>query len=299
LRTNKTYPPRRQAAAVALSLLVLLALAACRENPSAPEAPAPAGGARAGAAAADPCARFTCDEGAVVRGDISSRRLALVFTGGSFADGGEHIRRALRDEGIKAGFFFTGDFFRTPDFAPTIRGLVEDGHYVGPHSDRHLLYCDWNDRSKTLVGREEFRADLEANFREMERFGVAREKGHLFIPPYEWHNRDIAGWSREMDLRLFNFTPGTSSNADYTTPDMPEYLDSRTIYGRILAYEEKDPAGLNGFILLVHIGTDPARTDKFYLLLGDLVRELKKRGYSFARIDELLHELEAVRIDPL
>jgi peptidoglycan/xylan/chitin deacetylase (PgdA/CDA1 family) len=69
---------------------------------------------------------------------------------------------------------------------------------------------------------------------------------------------------------------------------MPEYLDSRTIYDRILAYEAKDPAGLNGFILLIHIGTDPARTDKFYLLLGDLVRELKKKGYAFVRIDELI-----------
>jgi hypothetical protein len=69
---------------------------------------------------------------------------------------------------------------------------------------------------------------------------------------------------------------------------MPEYLDSRTIYDRILAYEKEDPAGLNGFILLIHIGTDPARTDKFYLLLGDLVRELKKKNYELVRIDKLL-----------
>ena len=274
-------PARRRAAkAGAAAILIAATLLACRENPSAPEAPA--------GAAADPCARFVCDLGAVVRGDTSSRRMSLVFTGGSFADGGEHIRRVLREEGVKAGFFFTGDFYRTPEFAPTIRGLAEDGHYLGPHSDRHLLYCDWNDRTKTLVGREEFREDLAANFREMERFGIAREKGHLFIPPYEWYNRDIADWSRELDLRLFNFTPGTSSNADYTTPDMPEYLDARTIYGRILAYEGKDPAGLNGFILLVHIGTDPARIDKFYLLLSDLVRELKGKGYELVRIDELI-----------
>ena len=262
----------------AAGLAVALFCLACKDIPSAPEAPA----------AGDPCAGFTCDEGAIVRGATSARRLALVLTGGSFGDGGEAIRRALGEAEVKAGFFFTGDFYRTPEFAAVIRGLAADGHYLGPHSDRHLLYCDWNDRTKTLVGREAFREDLEANFREMERFGVARQKGHLFIPPYEWYNREIAGWSRELGLRLFNFTPGTSSNADYTTPDMPGYLDSNTIYGRILDYEQKDPAGLNGFILLVHIGTDPARTDKFYLLLPDLIRELKKRGYSFVRIDDLL-----------
>lgn len=231
---------------------------------------------------------FLRDHDGIVRGDLSRPRMSLIFTGGSFGDGGAHIRQVLRDRGVKAGFFFTGDFYRTPEFEGVIRGLAADGHYLGPHSDRHLLYCPWEDRERTLVTREEFRADLEANFREMERFGIARRRPHLFIPPYEWYNREIAAWSREMGLVLFNFTPGTSSNADYTTPSMPEYLDSQTIYDRILAYEKTDPHGLNGFILLVHIGTDPARIDKFYLRLGDLIDELIKRGYAFVRIDELL-----------
>jgi len=236
----------------------------------------------------DPCRTFLCDHDGIVRGRTSQHRLSLVFTGGSFADGGEHIRRVLREENVQAAFFFTGDFYRTPAFEGTIRGLAADGHYLGAHSDKHLLYCPWDDREKTLVGREEFRADLEANFREMERFGIRREAARLFIPPYEWYNRTIAAWAREMDLVLFNFTPGTSSNADYTTPSMPEYLSSGTIYDRILDYEKKDPQGLDGFILLIHIGTDPERTDKFYFKLGDLIEALKGKGYDLVRLDELL-----------
>lgn len=256
-----------------LALILPLGLLSCRGGPAAP---------------ADPCRVFRCDNGGIVRGDTSARRMSLVFTGGSFADGGEHIREVLRKEKVQAGFFFTGDFYRTPEFADLIRGLSSDGHYLGPHSDRHLLYCDWDNRGKTLVTREEFRADLLANYREMERFGVARAAAPFFIPPYEWYNRDIALWSRELGLVLFNFTPGTSSNADYTTPSMPEYLASRTIYDRILAYERKDPDGLNGFILLIHIGTDPERTDKFYLMLEDLIRDLRAKGCVLVRIDELL-----------
>jgi endoglucanase len=262
----------RRAAALAAAGAVLAA-AACAGGP---------------VRVSDPCLRFACDHDGIVRGDTSRRRLALVFTGGSFGDGSEHIRLVLHEAAVKAAFFFTGDFYRTPEFAGTIRGLAADGHYLGAHSDKHLLYCDWEDREITLVGREEFRADLEANFHEMERFGIRREAARLFIPPYEWYNRTIAGWAREMGLCLFNFTPGTSSNADYTTPSMPEYLPSATIYDRILAHEAADPHGLNGFILLLHIGTEPERTDKFYFKLGDLIEALKKRGYAFVRLDELL-----------
>jgi peptidoglycan/xylan/chitin deacetylase (PgdA/CDA1 family) len=69
---------------------------------------------------------------------------------------------------------------------------------------------------------------------------------------------------------------------------MKEYLSSEEIYRRILAYEKKDPKGLNGFILLVHIGTAPERTDKLYLRLENLIDELSRRGYAFVRIDTLL-----------
>ncbi len=236
----------------------------------------------------DPCAIFTCDEGGIIRGGRDQKRLAFVFTGGDFADGGIHIRTVLRNNGIAAGFFFTGDFYRNSRFSGLIQGLAADGHYLGPHSDRHLLYCDWADRSKTLVKLEEFRKDILANYREMERFGIAKDEAPYFIPPFEWFNADIVRWSKELGLVLINFTPGTSSNADYTTPSMPHYLSSQAIYDRILEYEKIDPDGLNEFILLIHIGTDPERTDKLYFQFEDIIGELRQRGYSFVRIDDML-----------
>jgi hypothetical protein len=36
--------------------------------------------------------------------------------------------------------------------------------------------------------------------------------------------------------------------------------------------------GLNGFLLLMHMGTDPVRTDKFYLFLESLIAALKSIG---------------------
>jgi hypothetical protein len=96
-----------------------------------------------------------------------------------------------------------------------------------------------------------------------------------------------------MDLQLVNYTAGTLSHADYTLPDSPGYRSSETIYHSILAHESGQAHGLNGFILLSHVGTAPERTDKFYLLLEDLIVELEGLGYQFCRIDALLRETSA------
>jgi peptidoglycan/xylan/chitin deacetylase (PgdA/CDA1 family) len=68
-----------------------------------------------------------------------------------------------------------------------------------------------------------------------------------------------------------------------------KYVGSDAVMNSILTYEVKSTNGLNGFILLVHIGTDPRRTDKFYKRLPELINELKDRGYQFVRIDEMLN----------
>ena len=85
-----------------------------------------------------------------------------------------------------------------------------------------------------------------------------------------------------MGLTLINFTPGTSSNQDWSYPAHEiKYFSTDTIFKRILEYEKNEPNGLNGFILLSHIGTDPRRTDKFYKRLDELIAILKEKKYSF------------------
>ena len=227
--------------------------------------------------------------GGVIRADRSQKTINLVFTGHEFADGGATIRAVLKEHGIKASFFFTGDFYRNHRFGVLITQLIDDGHYLGAHSDKHLLYCSWEKRDSLLVSKTEFFNDLAANYIELDRFCIAREKAPYFMPPYEWYNEQISAWCKEFGLTLVSFTPGTSSNADYTTPDMGrQYVTSDTIYQRILRYEQTHKDGLNGFILLLHIGTHPARIDKFYEKLDLLVTELLRRGYHFTRIDESL-----------
>lgn len=222
--------------------------------------------------------------GGITRGRTTEKQLCLVFTGHEHADGANVIREVLKKNKIKGAFFLTGDFYRKhPDVA---RDLQKEGHYLGPHSDQHLLYADWKYRDSTLVSRSIFEKDLNDNYRAMQEIGLKIESPRYFIPPYEWYNQEISDWAHSMGVQIVNFTPGTTSNADYTTSEMQNYLSSETIYTNILTYEEQK--GLNGFLLLIHIGTDPKRTDKLYNRLEDVIKELKKRGYEWKRIDTLL-----------
>ncbi len=232
--------------------------------------------------------KFSYSHGAIIRGDSTQKKIALVFTGDEFSDGGKYILKILETQNIKASFFFTGKFYRNDSLKKIIEQLKNDGNYLGSHSDQHLLYCDWNKRDSLLVSKEEFKKDLLHSYFEINKSGISKDKAKYFLPPYEWYNDSIAEWTKEMDLQLINYTPGTLSNADYTTPDMKNYRSSDEIFHSIMEYEKNHSSGLNGFILLLHIGTDSKRTDKFYFHLSELLIRLKAKGYQFQTINQLL-----------
>ena len=230
---------------------------------------------------------WTIVEGGVTRGDESKKQLALIFTGGDYGEGTGHVLDTLAEHRIKASFFFTGDFLRKPRHQDYLKRIVGDGHYLGPHSDSHPLYCPWEDREKTLVRKEFFKSDLQKNIDDLRAYGaLPKDELVYFIPPYEWYNADQSRWAKEMGVLLFNFTPGSGSNRDWAPEGHKSFVPSQKIKDDILAYEKKDEHGLNGFLLLLHVGSE--RKDKTFLLLGDLLTELKARGYTFVRVDELL-----------
>ncbi len=238
-----------------------------------------------GLAALAPAADLAERDGAIVRGPRAARRMALVFTGHEFAEGGETILDELAKHGARATFFLTGDFLDNPRFRVLVRRIVAEGHGLGPHSDKHLLYCEWTASKKPLVSKAVFKADMLANLEKIERLGTARPR--YFLPPYEHYNEEIARWSAELGLRLVNFTPGTRSNADYTEEGKPNFVASQAIFDSILYREREDPHGLNGFLLLLHIGAGPGRTDKFHARFAALLDELAGKGYRFVRLEDL------------
>ena len=235
--------------------------------------------------------RVQCEtrDGAIIRGPRDQKRIALVFTGHEFGEGGETILDELARHRSRASFFLTGAFLTNSQFAALVGHIQDEWHYLGPHSDRHLLYCEWTEPRRTLVQEDQFQEDLLANAAKIPgNSNDGRRYSRYFLPPFEHYNREIADWTRANGWTLISFTPGTRANADYTGETDQNFVSSQEIFDSIVACEREDPDGLNGFILLLHLGAGPGRADKFHARLGELLDQLAGRGYEFVRVDELL-----------
>jgi len=280
-------PRVRSAAAMALGALGTRAAAALPALRAMPEADD--GFSRRPVARA--IVRVQCEmrDGGLIRGPQSEKRIALLFAGHEFGEGGETILDALQKHNARAAFFLTGAFLHQPQFQALLERIVSAGHYIGPHSDEHLLYCSWERPPRTRVTATEFTTDLLVNVAKIQRRGFEPIRfRRYFLPPYEHYNREIADWTRAQRWQLINYTPGTRSHADYTGEADKNFTSSQTIFDSIVKREREDPHGLNGFLLLLHVGSGPIRQDKFSARFGELLDYLAHRGYEFVRVDELL-----------
>jgi peptidoglycan/xylan/chitin deacetylase (PgdA/CDA1 family) len=222
--------------------------------------------------------------GGIIRTDPSKKRISLVFTSDDKNDGAERILSVLDSCGIKGSFFFTGKFLKM--FPKTVKELLRHGHYVGSHGYGHLLYASWEDRDSMLVTKEEFMNDMLESYRALSKFGITKESAPYFIPSYEHYNSRISSWAKDLGLQVVDLTGGDYTNGDYTTPDMEHYYSSDFIMEEVRSLGQEGK--LNGQIMLIHLGTEPSRTDKLYNRLPELISMLRSQGYEFVPLREAI-----------
>jgi len=222
--------------------------------------------------------------GAIIRNGADRKEIFLIFSADEYGEGAEHILNVLSGNNIKGSFFLTGNFIRNKKFSPALKRMIQDQHFVGPHSDKHLLYASWEKRDSLLVSKILFESDLKSNYGELEKRKAGSSGTRYFLPPYEWYNSAIASWSANMGVTLINFTPGTGTNADYTTPDMKSYRSSDELLAGLKNFEASKVDGLNGAFILIHLGTHPDRTDKFYSKLDEIIKYFSSKGYTFNKL---------------
>jgi peptidoglycan/xylan/chitin deacetylase (PgdA/CDA1 family) len=221
-------------------------------------------------------------QGALVKFKPNRKTVYLIFSADTAFEGGEFILQTLTKNKIKASFFLTGNCLRKKTHEPLIKKIIKQGHYVGGHSDNHLLYAPWDNRQQSLVSADSLINDFRKNNIELEKLGINVSQLSYFLPPYEHYNKDHVRLIRSMGQMVINFTSGIRTAADYTTPDMPNYKSSQELIEQLFDFEEKN--GLNGSIILIHPGTEDSRTDKLYLRMDEIIKRLKKKGYILDRL---------------
>lgn len=223
--------------------------------------------------------------GAIIRVNPKQKKIYFVFSADTRFNGGASILNQLKSRGVKASFFLTGNCLRMPEHKEVIDRIIAEGHYIGGHSDNHLLYADWGKRDSSLVTKDSLVSDIRANMQALSEFGINPNNARWFLPPYEYYNEESVAALKSEGMIVVNLTPGTATAADYTYPEMPNYRTSQALINALLNYETKE--GLDGAIILIHPGVVQERPDPLYLRLGEIIKVLKKKGYTFGSFNDL------------
>ncbi|MFE3827949.1 polysaccharide deacetylase family protein [Streptomyces sp. NPDC059092] len=185
-----------------------------------------------------------------------ARCIALTFDAGPSAYTPQ-LLDTLKKEKVHATFFLLGEnhVVKYPDL---VRRIADEGHEVANHTWSHKILTDLDADGV----REELTRTQEA---------VEKITGHrptLMRPPQGRTDDEVSEVSRELGLAQIMWS---ATAKDYST------TDSALIEKRILEQAEGD-----GIILLhdIYEGTVPA--------VPGIIEKLKKRGYTFVTVPELL-----------
>ncbi len=245
----------------------------------------------AGAAARPPFRIVSLERG---RRDLP--KVALTFDGGAEAGQSGQILDVLKQRGVSATFFLTGDYIsRNPEL---VRRIVSAGHEVGNHTWSHPHLTTWNQshRHDTLPGLDQALIERELN-RTARAFEAAtgRLMTALWRAPYGEVNDRLLSWAAGAGWSHVGWTRDdlggrhTLDSLDWVSErSSRNYLTSGQIARRILSFGSGG-AGLNGGIVLMHLST--SRPDPGVTVLGELVDALRANGYALVTVTELQRDL--------
>jgi len=230
----------------------------------------------------------------ISRGKNGVSNVAITFDGGSYDNAAGKILDVLKEKGLTATFFLTGEFMeRHPEIT---RRIAREGHEVGNHTYSHLHLTTFgkNYRHETLPGvtRELVLGELLRN-EDLFSSLTGRTMVKLWRAPYGEHNRTIRGWAAEAGYRhvSWTFDPETRKSLDsldwVSDRTSALYLTSDQIIEKIISFDTETDLGLSGGIVLFHLGSERSQ-DHFYPKLEVLIDRIQERGYRIGPVSRLL-----------
>ncbi|MBN1578142.1 MAG: polysaccharide deacetylase family protein [Chitinispirillaceae bacterium] len=222
--------------------------------------------------------------------------VSLTFDGGSLANIADAVLDTLASRSVTATMFLTGEFIRKyPDL---IRRIVAEGHECGNHTFKHPHLTRYAvDRTATTLPSVSEPVLCDQLFRTERIFLTitGTRLAPLWRAPYGEFNREICRWAYEAGYLHIGWRQGRTwregldSNDWVPDPETPGYHTPEELIDKVATLARQQPCGINGGILLFHLGTERKKTeDRVHTVLGTLIDTLREKGYRIVPVSRMV-----------
>lgn len=198
--------------------------------------------------------------GAVYKGDPNKKDIYLTFDNGYENGYTEKILDVLKKEKVPATFFVTGHYLLSA--SDLVKRMVEEGHIVGNHS--------WHHPDLTQVSDQRLKEELEKVKKKTEELTGQKEMKYIRPPRGVFSERTMELAKQQGYTHIF----WSLAFIDWKTDQQK---------GAQYSYDSIMKQIHPGAILLLHtVSKDNADA------LEDVIKDLKKQGYTFKSLDDLI-----------
>jgi peptidoglycan/xylan/chitin deacetylase (PgdA/CDA1 family) len=198
----------------------------------------------------------------VVRGDPSSPRIVLAINVGAGSTPAESMLDTLRERGLRTTFFVLG--WWAERFPALLARMAADGHEIASHG--HSVF------DLTRVSDAAVVADLEAADAAISAV-TGRTTRPLWSPSAGYRDARVRGLAARLGYRPIYWTVDSGDWQERATAD--------GVYRRVM------DETVNGAIVVLHFDS-PTTTTTTAVVLGQLIDDLRARGFQPGTVTELL-----------
>lgn len=226
----------------------------------------------------------------IEQGNQNNRRIALTFDAGSDSAHTNEILDILASHNLFCTMFLTGNFIKRYPYL--VKRMVDKGHEIANHTFNHphLTTYRSNQQHDLLPGIN--RQFIHEQLTKTDSIFYQVTGQHLkpyWRAPFGEYNTEILTWAAEAGFLHIRWT-GAFDTHDWVIDEESDlYHTPEQLYKQIMQAEEDRPNGLNGVIVLMHLGSK-RNENHVYEVLPRLIQTIKEKGYVPGCISDLLKE---------
>jgi peptidoglycan/xylan/chitin deacetylase (PgdA/CDA1 family) len=224
----------------------------------------------------------------VERAYPEQKKVALTFDAGSDDAHTLEILAILKQFNLHCTLFLTGNFMQK--HKDLVRQMVEDGHEIANHTFTHPHLTTYTENYNHLTRAEVDRPFLQNELVKTDSLFFQISGKHLkpyWRAPYGEYNPEILTWAAEVGYLHIRWTTDFDTYDWVVDESSKLYRTPEQVYEHFISVDDEHPNGLNGVIVLMHLGSH-RNGNHVFEALPKLIETIRARGYEVGSISDLL-----------